>query len=204
MGKHIIVAGNYAAGKTTLAKAICERTGYVPFWEEPEKRPFQTLFTTDLVRWSLANEIDFFTFRVRQELAIKQHAATCIQDGSLEQDMFVFARHLFNRGVLQPLEYELCKEVCATYRALLAPPDLIVKVNNSIATIVERRAVRARASDEKLVKQSEIENLELLVHDWIASIRDIPILEFDADDENFPQPERLEDLIKQIETHLAK
>jgi deoxyadenosine/deoxycytidine kinase len=204
MGKHIIIAGNYAAGKTTLMRAICERTGYVPFWEEPEKRPFQVLFTTDLVRWSLANEIDFFAFRARQELAIKQHPSTCIQDGSLEQDMFVFARHLFNRGVLQPLEYELCKEVCATYRALLAPPDLIVKVNNSVATIVERRAVRARASDEKLVKQSEIEDLELLVNDWITSINDIPILEFDADDDNFPQPERLGELIKQIETYLAE
>ena len=203
MGKYIVIAGNYAAGKTTLTRALCERTGFVPFWEQPEKRPFQRKFTTNLGRWSLANQIDFFTFRAQQEIAIRQSPAICIQDGSLDQDMFVFTKHLFNRGVLDRLEYELCKQVYDTYRALLTPPDLIVNVKASIDIIMERRAARARASDEKLVKQDELEDLEALVNAWIATIDDTPIIEFDANDTNFPCPHQVKSLIQQIEAYLA-
>jgi deoxyadenosine/deoxycytidine kinase len=203
MGKHIIVAGNFASGKTTLTRALYERTNYTPFWEDPEARPFQVRFTEDMRRWVFANQIDFFTFRARQDFAIKQHSGICIQDGGLDQDMMFFTRHLFNQGVLDTLEYELCQRVYTMYRTLLVPPDLIIRLNASIATILERRAARARESDEKLVKQSELEALEVLLDEWMANVQNIPIIEVDTNHPDFPTSQQLEQLIEQITEHLG-
>lgn len=200
MKKQIILVGNFASGKTTLAKKLCEKTDYSPYWEDPEERPFQKLFASNLERWSFANQIDFFTFKAEQEIAMRDEGAISIQDGSLDQDMFVFTQHLVNKGIMSMPEFNLCKEVYSLYRKTLGHPSLIIRVIVPISTLLDRRIQRSRADDDVLILSDELEAIEGLLDTWMNSIENIPVINFET--ENYSSAD-VDDLIQQIEAHFA-
>lgn len=200
MKKQIILVGNFASGKTTLAKAVCEKTDYSPYWEDPVQRPFQEMFASNLERWSFANQIDFFTFKAEQEVAMSEKGTICIQDGSLDQDMFVFTQHLVNKGIMNLAEFNLCQEVYNLYRKSLAQPNLIIRTIVPIPTLLDRRIQRSRADDDVLILSDELEAIEELIDTWINSIETIPIIKFQT--ENYTSAD-VDDLIQQIDDHFS-
>lgn len=200
MKKHITLVGNFASGKTTLAKALCKHAGYTPYWENPEERPFQKLFASNLQRWSFANQIDFFTFKAQQEMAMRDTGAICIQDGSLDQDMFVFTQHLLNTGILDSKEFALCEEVYKLYRQLLGQPDLIIRTIAPIPILLDRRTQRGRPTDETLITSDKLGEIEHLLDNWINHIEHVPVITFRTEDYSM---EDVHQLIEQIDSHFA-
>jgi deoxyadenosine/deoxycytidine kinase len=203
VGQHIIVAGNLGVGKTTLTKLLCERTSFIPYWEQPEKRPFQSEFSDNFQRWSLANQIDFLTFRGEQERIIRQGTATGIQDGSLDQDFHVFTKHLLNRGNLSLKEYHLYERVYSLFRHFLPPPDLIVRINAPIPSLTQRIEKRGRPTDTKIISAEELVDFELLLDDWLGNIYTPPVLAVDSHDNDPGFANSIDHLVATIEEILG-
>lgn len=200
MKKHVVIVGNLASGKTRLTKILCKKNQYIPYLEEPERRPFQTEFASNLERWSFANQIDFLTFKAQQELEIGYTNSVCVQDGSLDQDMFVFSQHLVNKGILREMEFKLCEQVYKMYRNFLPPPSVIVRTIAPIPILLERRNKRARSTDESIIASGELSELEQLMNTWIDRISGVPIINFNT--KHYDSSD-IENLIVEIEKHLV-
>ena len=196
MGKLIVIVGNSGVGKTTFTRELCRAGSFATGLEQHIERPFQALFSQDLHRFALANQVDYLLFRAKQEQAIRQGAATGILDGGLDQDFFVFTRHFYNRGYLTGDEFHLCESLYRFFRVVLPPPDLIVRLVAPLEVVAERYARRSRGLE--IAKIDDLMELEKLLDDWLDTVTESPLLTVDAslDDQGFTQA--LEDVLSVI------
>lgn len=197
MGKHIAVVGNLGAGKTTLTGVLSKAIGGTPHWEVPEGRPFQDLMAADAARWSLANQVDFFTYRAAQEQQIRAVVEVSVQDGGLDQDYQVFSRYLHQRGRLTAAEFALCARTYDLLRGLTPPPDLFVVVHAPVSVLAQRRALRGRATDDLIITSAELTTFQALLDSWLGSICQANVLHYEHGDPR-EHPSRVQALADRI------
>jgi len=202
MGKLIAIVGNCGAGKTTLTRLLCERASFTPYWEDPDRRPFQQLFTRDAPRWALANQIDFFLFRCQQERTARQRDEIAVFDGGLDQDFHVFTHFIRDKGCLRPDEYDLCQRFYTFARASLPPPDLIIHLQVDMPTLLARRLSRNRETIDRLFDPQELTAQETLISEWLSQETQSPILPFNPPPENRDLSHHIAALIQQINHRL--
>ena len=87
MGKLITIVGNSGAGKTTLTHRICTAFHLVSALEQHAKRPFQQLFSEDLHRYSLGNQVDYLLLRAEQEWSMNAKDGRVIGNVLVLQDV---------------------------------------------------------------------------------------------------------------------
>jgi deoxyadenosine/deoxycytidine kinase len=203
MGKIISVAGNLGAGKTTLTKLLCDKGSYVPYRERPEERPFHTEYGKDQQRWALTNQIDFFLFRCDQEANARRSNDIAMFDGGFDQDFHVFTRHIFNRGYLNLDEFNVCKRFYHLTREFLPPPDLIIRLIVDIPTLLQRRSLRGRKTDNHLFGMQELTDFELLIDKWFEHEISSPVLQFSFEQDFHSCVNEIDKLLIQITKVLA-
>jgi deoxyadenosine/deoxycytidine kinase len=185
MGALITIVGNSGVGKTTLAQQLCRLGAFANGLEQHVERPFQKLFSQDLGRYALANQMDYLLLRAEQERAIRLSPSAGIQDGGLEQDFFVFTRHFYNKGYLEESEFQLCRRLYTLLRLALPPPDLIIYLQAPLDVIARRYEKRGRKLE--IARLADLGELQRLLDEWLAQMQGIPVLIVDAsgDDPGF-------------------
>jgi Deoxynucleoside kinases len=78
--KHIAVAGNIGAGKTTLTEMLSKHYKWIPNFEDVDHNPYLMDFYEDMPRWSFNLQIFFLNSRLRQLVDIQKGTETVIQD----------------------------------------------------------------------------------------------------------------------------
>ena len=203
MGKIISVVGNLGAGKTTLTRLICEKGLYRTYSEKPEERPFHMLYGKDQPRWALANQIDFFLFRCEQEANARQANEIAVFDGGFDQDFHVFSRHILNRGYLNQDEFNVCERFYHLTREFLPPPDLIIRVIVDIPTLLQRRSLRRRMTDNHLFGLQELTDFERLIDQWFEYEISSPVLQFSFERDFASYTHAIDQLLIQMTKILA-
>jgi deoxyadenosine/deoxycytidine kinase len=196
MGKLIVIVGNSGVGKTTFTRELCRAGSFATGLEQHIERPFQALFSQDLHRFALANQIDYLLLRAEQELAIRQGAITGVLDGGLDQDFFVFTRLFSNRGYLTGDEFRLCESLYRFFRKVLPLPDLIIRLVAPLEVVAERYARRSRGLE--IAKIDDLLELEKLLDDWLSAVTECPILTVDASPDDRGYAQALEDVLEAI------
>lgn len=166
MGKLVSIIGNSGAGKTLLARLLCEAGPFQAGFEQHTERPFQALFMRDTTRYSLPNQIDYLLLRAEQERAIRLSPVTAVQDGGLDLDFYLYTRYFYRKGYLSGEEFALCERLHALLRTLLPAPDLIVYLDAPVVVLAERRAIRSRALD--ISRSEDLDLMQELLDDWLA------------------------------------
>lgn len=203
MGKIISVVGNLGAGKTTLTKLICNKGSFIPYREKPEERPFHAVYGNDQQRWALSNQIDFFLFRCEQEVNARQGHEIAVFDGGFDQDFHVFTRHIFNRGYLNQDELNVCRRFYHLIREFLPPPDLIIRIIVDMPTLLQRRSLRGRKTDNHLFGMQELIGFEQLIDEWFEQEISSPVLQFPFDQDFHSYTNEIDNLFIQIMKILA-
>jgi len=155
--RYVVVEGPIGAGKTSLARVMAERSGSSLLLEEPDANPFLPGFYQDRARYALPTQLFFLFQRTRQVRALNQSdlfTTGTISDFMLEKDP------LFARVTLSDDELTLYDQVYASLKPQAPTPDLVIYLQASPGTLVER--VRHRGvpyergiPDEYLVRLAE-------------------------------------------------
>jgi deoxyadenosine/deoxycytidine kinase len=155
--RYIVIEGPIGAGKTSLARVMSERSGGRALLEDPDANPFLPGFYQDRARYALPTQLYFLFQRANQVRALSQpdlFSGPAIADFMLEKD------HLFARLTLNDDEFALYRQVYAQLKPQAPAPDLVIYLQASAETLIERVRRRAIAyerdiPDEYLVQLAE-------------------------------------------------
>jgi deoxyadenosine/deoxycytidine kinase len=193
--KHIAIAGNIGAGKTTLTKLLSKNFGWTPHFEDVENNPYLNDFYEDMVRWSFNLQIYFLNSRFGQIIDIQKGEETVIQDRSIYEDAFIFAPNLHEMGLMTSRDFQNYQSLFNTLHSMVDPPDLMIYLKASIGTLVNQIEKRGRDYEDN-IRLDYLKRLNEHYDNWAKNYNLGKLLIINVDDLNFA--EKKEDLGKVV------
>jgi deoxyadenosine/deoxycytidine kinase len=200
--KHIAVAGNIGAGKTTLTELLSKHYKWIPQFEDVDHNPYLFDFYEDMPRWSFNLQIYFLNGRLNQLLDIQRGTETVIQDRTIYEDAHIFAPNLHEMGLMGRRDYDNYFAFFETLKSMVQPPDLLIYLKASVPTLVAQIQKRGREYEEN-IRLDYLKRLNDFYNKWIESYREGPLLVIDIDKNKFGEnDEHLGDVIRRIDSTL--
>jgi len=178
--KFIVVAGNIGVGKSTLVALLSERLGWQPFYEPVADNPYLADFYGDMPRWSFPSQVFFLANRLHIHHELLDHPTSVVQDRSVYEDAEIFARNLYDQGFMSERDYSTYRHLYEVLVELLPPPDLVIYLRASVATLQHRIALRGRDYESR-IRPVYLAQLNTLYEHWTEKFTFCPVLTVPAD-----------------------
>ncbi len=200
--KHIAIAGNIGAGKTTLTEALSKHYKWIPQFEDVANNPYLNDFYDDMPRWSFNLQIYFLNSRLNQLLEIQRGTETIIQDRTIYEDANIFAPNLHDMGLMSKRDFENYYQFFQTLKSMVKPPDLLIYLKASVPTLVGQIQKRGREYEEN-IRLDYLKKLNEYYNKWTGGYREGPLLIIDVDRNKFAESEEnMGDIIRKIDALL--
>ncbi len=218
MKQFIAIAGNIGVGKSTLVQMLCDRLNWEPFFEgadvpSPKRKrksakaaarrdvalvenPYLADFYADMKAWAFHSQLFFLARRLRDLRRLMDVPGSVVQDRSVYEDAEIFAKNLYRQGYISERDWKTYRELFDVLTELLPPPDLVVYLNASVRTLLQRIAQRGREY-EKAIAPEYLAQLNVLYDEWLADFKVCPVLIVPADKLDFVSNSKHLDLIAQ-------
>ncbi len=194
--KHIAIAGNIGAGKTTLCTQLGKNFGWDVHYESADNNPYLSDFYVDMQRWSFNLQVYFLNSRYQQILKILDGDKTVIQDRTIYEDAYIFAPNLHDMGLMPSRDFQNYFELFKTMSSQIQPPDLLIYLKASIPTLVSH--IQARGRDyEGNMSLDYLKRLNERYDNWIETYKEGRLLVISVDDLDFKN--KAEDLGKVVD-----
>jgi deoxyadenosine/deoxycytidine kinase len=196
--KHVAIAGNIGAGKTTLTTQLAKHFGWTPHYEETDNNPYLEDFYADMKRWSFNLQVYFLNSRYSQVLDIQRGAKTIIQDRTIYEDANIFAPNLFDMGLMSERDFNNYFSLFELMSSQVNAPDLLIYLKASIPTLVDHITKRGR-DYESTMSIDYLRNLNERYDNWINKYTAGKLLIINADEIDFlDKPEDLGIIIEKV------
>jgi deoxyadenosine/deoxycytidine kinase len=200
--KHIAVAGNIGAGKTTLTSQLAKYFNWEPHFEDVENNPYLYDFYENMPRWSFNLQIYFLNSRFGQIVKIQHGDKTVIQDRTIYEDAQIFAPNLHAMGLMTKRDFENYSALFKTISSLIKPPDLLIYLRGSIPALVSQIQKRGREYEDNL-RLDYLRRLNEYYENWVSGYKEGKLLVIDIDKCNFAEsPEDLGDVVNKVRGQL--
>ncbi len=200
--KHIAVAGNIGAGKTTLTEMLAKHYKWIPNFEDVDHNPYLMDFYEDMPRWSFNLQIFFLNSRLRQLVDIQQGTETIIQDRTIYEDANIFAPNLHEMGLMSKRDFDNYYHFFQTLKTLVQPPDLLIYLNASVPTLVGQIQKRGREYEEN-IRLDYLKRLNEYYNKWIGDYKEGKLLVIDVDKNKFAErDEDFGEIIRKVDAEL--
>lgn len=200
--KHVAVAGNIGAGKTSLTTRLAKHYGWEVHYEDATENPYLSDFYNNMERWSFNLQIYFLNSRYQQVQEIRQGDVTVIQDRTIYEDAFIFAPNLHEMGLMARRDFENYFSLFKNMAQQISAPDLLIYLRASIATLVSH--IHSRGRDyEGNMSLDYLKRLNTKYEDWIHHYKEGPLLIINVDDVDFEnKQEDLGQVINLVDSQL--
>jgi hypothetical protein len=182
--QHVTIAGNIGVGKSTLVGILAEEFGWQPYYELVADHPYLDDYYADRERWGFHSQIYFLTQRYDQHLEIADTPVSVCQDRSIYEDYEVFVKGLLEQGIFTHRDFRTYRRLFQALVHNLAPPTLLVYLQASVPTLLERINGRDRPS-ERGIPQSYLAQLNQRYDDWLRRFELCPVLTIETDGLDF-------------------
>lgn len=200
--KHIAVAGNIGAGKTTLTGLLAKHYKWEAHYEAADDNPYLNDFYEEMQRWSFNLQVYFLNSRFRQVMEIKNGKKSVIQDRTIFEDAYIFAPNLHAMGLMTSRDFDNYKSLFELMNEFVGPPDLLIYLRASIPTLVNQIQKRGRAYEET-IRLDYLKRLNERYEAWIDTYDEGNLLVVEVDNNNFSEdPEDLGKIIHQIDAEI--
>ena len=200
--KHIAIAGNIGAGKTTLCEQLGKHFNWEVHYESTDNNPYLSDFYTDMQRWSFNLQVFFLNNRYRQILDIQNGNKAVIQDRTIYEDAYIFAPNLHDMGLMATRDFENYTDLFELMMSQVNPPDLLIYLKANISTLVSH--IQARGRDyEGSMSLDYLKRLNERYENWIKDYSKGNLLIINADEVDFKNnPEDLGKIVNQVRAEL--
>ena len=186
--KHVAIAGNIGAGKTTLTEMLSKHYRWIPQFEDVDHNPYLTDFYDDMPRWSFNLQIYFLHGRLNQILEIQRGTETIIQDRTIYEDANIFAPNPHEMGLRSKRDFDNYFGFFSTIKSMVQPPDLLIYLKASVPTLVSQIQKRGREYEEN-IRLDYLKKLNDYYNKWIEGYKEGPLLVIDCDKNKFGENE---------------
>ena len=200
--KHVAIAGNIGAGKTTLCEKLAKNFDWDVHYESTDNNPYLSDFYIDMQRWSFNLQIYFLNNRCQQVLKILNGDRTVVQDRTIYEDAYIFAPNLHDMGLMSKRDFDNYFSLFKTMSSQIQPPDLLIYLRASIPTLVEH--IQSRGRDyEGNMSLDYLKRLNERYENWISGYKEGKLLIIQADDIDFQnRPEDLGKVVDMVRAEL--
>lgn len=200
--KHIAVAGNIGAGKTTLCQKLAQHYNWQAQFEQIDNNPYLDDFYHDMRRWSFNLQIFFLNSRYNQIIKIKEGTKTVIQDRTIFEDAYIFAPNLYEMGLMETRDFNNYYSLFKTMQGQIGSPDLLIYLKASIPTLVSHIQDRGR-DYEGSMSLDYLRNLNERYDNWIKNYSEGNYLIINVDNLDWKnKPEDFALVLEMIDTEL--
>jgi deoxyadenosine/deoxycytidine kinase len=198
MKKFVIISGNIGSGKSSLTELLSEQLRWKAFHEVVDDNPYLEDFYYDMKKWSFHLQVFFLSKRFKHHQEIVNDSCSVVQDRSIYEDVDIFARNLYEQGLMEARDYHNYSELFGIMVNFLTPPSLIVYLQASVDTLKQRISLRGREYEQKISKKY-LSQLNILYEKWIKEFSLCPLLEIPTDNLDFVQnSEHLQLIVEKI------
>jgi deoxyadenosine/deoxycytidine kinase len=197
--KHVAIAGNIGAGKTTLTEMLSKHYRWIPQFEDVDHNPYLMDFYDDMTRWSFNLQIYFLHGRLNQIMEIQRGTETVIQDRTIYEDANIFAPNLHEMGLMSKRDFDNYFKFFSTIKTMVQPPDLLIYLKASVPTLVSQIQKRGREYEEN-IRLDYLKKLNEYYNKWVDGYKEGPILIIDCDKNKFGESEEdLGEIISKVD-----
>jgi deoxyadenosine/deoxycytidine kinase len=188
--KHIAIAGNIGSGKTTLAEKLSKHYGWTALYESVDHNPYLRDFYHDMTRWAFHLQIYFLNSRFRQINEIRTNDKITVQDRTIYEDAYIFAKNLHASKHISDRDYASYQDIFNSMIDFVKPPDLLIYLKADVPKLV--RQIQKRDRDyEYAMRLDYLKNLNEHYEAWISNYDKGRLLVIDVNHLDFV--ERIED-----------
>lgn len=184
MIRHVAIAGNIGAGKTTLTTLLGKHYRWGVHYEDVSTNPYLSDFYNDMKRWSFNLQIYFLNSRYKQILKIQTGGETIVQDRTIFEDAHIFAPNLYEMGLMSERDFSNYFDLFKTMSSQVNPPDLLIYLRASIHTLVKHIHTRGREYEGNM-SLDYLKRLNERYDNWIENYKEGKLLIIDIDDLDF-------------------
>jgi deoxyadenosine/deoxycytidine kinase len=199
---HIAIVGNIGAGKTTLAQKLSQHFKWELFLEAVDDNPYLKDFYEDMPRWAFHLQIYFLNSRFQQVKQINQSTRPIIQDRTIYEDAYIFARNLHQSGLMSQRDYDNYYAIFQSIISMVKPPDLMIYLKADLPKLIGQIEKRGR-DYESTMRLDYLRHLNEHYDSWMKSYNLGKLLVIDVNKLDFvSNPEDLGFIINKIQVEL--
>ena len=193
----IVIAGNIATGKSSLAERLAKALDATPLLEDVSKNPYFEHFYIDPEKWSFHSQAAFTAD------SLLRHVETvgigpAVQDRTVYETIDVFAAMLHRLGYLTSAEHETLRRFRTCAAELSRQPTLLIYLHAPASKLLERIADRDRPAERKLTV-SYLAQLDEHYEQFARSWSSCPLVRIDTDDRDLRIPGEFQNLLDEIQ-----
>ncbi|WP_221391918.1 deoxynucleoside kinase [Dyadobacter sp. NIV53] len=200
---HIAIVGNIGAGKTTLTQMLGAHYKWDVMYEAVEGNPYLADFYDDMERWAFNLQIYFLNSRFAQVQQIRSATyATIVQDRTIYEDAFIFARNLHESKIMTERDYQTYLLLFNSIVNTVSQPDLLIYLKADIPKLLHQ--IKKRGRDfEADISIDYLTNLNGYYEDFAKTYEHGRLIEIDVNNMDFASnPADFEIIVKKLDKEL--